>query len=145
MVTMTCYIYMLLVLQEISKLYRLALSEEDRDYYVQFARDANKEYQLQLVEFRATGSYRPSPHFYKFKNANVWVRTDVPNPLEKEIIKYEQEEEQQDGIEDGDEDNDDSNECNDNHETENNVPHAEEGEYEVKPKRQKHGDEETIS
>lgn len=134
----------------------MALSDEDRDYYVQFARDANREYQQQLIEFRATGSYRPSPHFYRFQNVNVWVRTDLPNPLEREIMKHEQEEKEKDKEDDDDKNEDEndreeekSNECNDKHEGQSDAVPDDEEEQVVeggKPsKRQKNGVEKANS
>jgi hypothetical protein len=53
------------------------------------ATDAKKEFDQQVIEYRATGSYQPSKHFIRLGNSSVWIRKDRPSPLEKEISSYE--------------------------------------------------------
>ena len=53
------------------------------------ATDAKKEFDQQVIEYRATGSYQPSKHFVRLENSSVWIRKDKPSPLEKEISSYE--------------------------------------------------------
>ena len=53
------------------------------------AADARKEFNQQVIEYRATGSYQPSKHFMRLKNSSVWIRKDRPSPLEQEISSYE--------------------------------------------------------
>jgi len=77
------------VLQEIGKIWRVGMSPEGREYYSKFARDANEEYEQQIIEFRATGTYQLSKHFGQIENSNIWIRLDFPSPLEKEILSYE--------------------------------------------------------
>ena len=56
----------------------------------QFANDARDEYNKQMIEYRATGSFTPNAEFVKLSNANVWVRKETNrNDLEKEICSYE--------------------------------------------------------
>jgi hypothetical protein len=77
--------------QEISKMWRLALSAEDRKYYNDFSEQARKEYEQQHLEFRATGHYTPSEVFEKVDGTGLWVRKKFSekNALEKEIAGYE--------------------------------------------------------
>jgi len=51
------------VVKEISKIWKFALGDKDREYYNEFAREAREEYELQHEEFRATGAYQPSNVF----------------------------------------------------------------------------------
>ncbi len=53
------------------------------------AADAKKEFDQQVIEYRATGSYQPSKHFERLENSSVWIRKDNPSPLEKEISSYD--------------------------------------------------------
>jgi hypothetical protein len=77
-----------LVVQEISKLWRIGMSEQDRNYYNDFAMDAKNEYERQVIEYRATGKFTPSQKFDKLVGVNVWVRRFLPNGLETEIASY---------------------------------------------------------
>eukprot|EP00534_Pseudo-nitzschia_fraudulenta_P010077 CAMPEP_0201151364 /NCGR_PEP_ID=MMETSP0851-20130426/12302_1 /ASSEMBLY_ACC=CAM_ASM_000631 /TAXON_ID=183588 /ORGANISM="Pseudo-nitzschia fraudulenta, Strain WWA7" /LENGTH=329 /DNA_ID=CAMNT_0047428201 /DNA_START=23 /DNA_END=1012 /DNA_ORIENTATION=- len=77
------------VLQEVAKIWRIGMSSDERDYYLNFATDCKKEYDQQVIEYRATGSYQPSKHFEQLDNSSVWIRKDSPNPLEHEISSYE--------------------------------------------------------
>jgi flagellar basal body rod protein FlgB len=65
------------------------MSEEDRQYYITFADEARKEYQAQIIEYRATGSYQLSKRFKPLENTNIWVRIDSPCALEQEIQSYD--------------------------------------------------------
>jgi hypothetical protein len=65
------------------------MSEEDKEYYNNFAADAKKEYKQQLIEYRATGAYKQSKHFEPLEDTNIWIRIDRPSPLEEEIRSYE--------------------------------------------------------
>lgn len=65
------------------------MSEDDREYYNQFATDATEAYQRQMVEYRATGGFTPCEEFVKLPEVNVWVRRkEKQNGLEKEIGSY---------------------------------------------------------
>jgi hypothetical protein len=52
------------------------------------ATDAKTEFDQQVIEYRATGSYQPSKHFIRLDNSSVWIRKDRPSHLEKEISSY---------------------------------------------------------
>jgi hypothetical protein len=65
------------------------MSEEDRQYYIKFAEEARKEYQKQIIEYRATGSYQPSQRFKPLENTNIWIRIDSPCALEQELQSYD--------------------------------------------------------
>eukprot|EP00536_Pseudo-nitzschia_multiseries_P007942 jgi/Psemu1/287468/fgenesh1_pg.192_\ len=77
------------VIQQLAKIWRVGMSQEGRDYFTKFAEDARKEFEQQVIEYRATGSYKPSKHFQRLENSSVWVRIDRPSPLEEEICSYE--------------------------------------------------------
>lgn len=78
-------------LTEISALWKSALSESQRDYYQTFFEEAKAEYQQQILEYRATGCYKPSDTFEKIAGSNVWVRKreHEKNALERELAGYE--------------------------------------------------------
>jgi hypothetical protein len=77
-------------MQEVSKLWRIGLTEDERRYYNQFANDARDEYNRQMIEYRATGSYTPNQEFVKLPEVNVWVRkSSKRNGLEQEICEYD--------------------------------------------------------
>lgn len=76
------------VVQEISKIWKIGMSALDRAYYNTFAIDAKREYEQQVVEYRATGSFTPSTEFGKLEGVNVWVRRKFQNGLEREISAY---------------------------------------------------------
>jgi HMG (high mobility group) box len=79
------------VVQEISKMWRLALSDRDRQYYHDFSEEVRKEYKKQRLEFRATGHYTPSETFERPDGVGLWVRKNVnaKNALELEIANYD--------------------------------------------------------
>ena len=75
---------------EISRMWKYDMSDQDRQYYITFAREAKSEYMHQLREFRATGSFRPSKKFAKLLGDGPSVRLDwdLKNDLEKELATY---------------------------------------------------------
>ena len=78
------------VVQEVSKIWRGGLSEVERNYYNQFANEAQETYNRQMIEYRATGTFTPHEEFIKVPEANVWVRQPMKqNALEREICQYE--------------------------------------------------------
>jgi len=79
------------VVQEISKIWKYQMSDHDRDYYNEFARDLREEYEQQHTEFRATGAYKHSRIFEKLQGDGPWVRIALheKNALEREISHYE--------------------------------------------------------
>ena len=79
------------VVQEISKIWKYGMRDEDQKYYTDFAVEARKEYEKQQIEFRATGSFTPSSNFHKLDGVNVWVRSkwDEKNGLEQELAQYD--------------------------------------------------------
>lgn len=78
------------MVQEVSKLWRRGLSEEERNYYNRFANEAQETYNRQMIEYRATGTFTPNEEFIKVPGANVWVRQpNKQNALEREICQYE--------------------------------------------------------
>lgn len=79
------------VVREISKLWRIALSEEEQDFYNDFAAQIRAEYRRQHMEFRATGRYTPSEIFDRPTGAGLWIhkKESEKNALEREISQYE--------------------------------------------------------
>mmetsp|Transcript_15384 Transcript_15384/g.42666 ORF Transcript_15384/g.42666 Transcript_15384/m.42666 type:complete len:321 (+) Transcript_15384:106-1068(+) len=77
------------VVQQLAKIWRVGMSQDEREYFTKFADDARKEFEQQVIEYRATGSYKPSKYFKRIENTSVWVRKDHPSPLEEEICSYE--------------------------------------------------------
>ena len=69
------------------------MGDDDRVYYNTFANEATKEYNQQLTEYRATGTYTPSTKFCRLEDTNIWVRhldnnLRRSNQLEEEIRSY---------------------------------------------------------
>ncbi|EEC46945.1 predicted protein [Phaeodactylum tricornutum CCAP 1055/1] len=79
------------VVQEISKMWRIGLSDEERQYYADFCEQARVEYKQQDLEFRATGTFKPSEEFVREAGVGLWVRKTwkKKNVLEKEIAQYD--------------------------------------------------------
>lgn len=79
------------VVQEISKIWKLGMSDSEREYYNESAREAREEYQRLHQEYRATGRYQPSRKFEKLKGVGPWVRVawHEKNGLERELSSYE--------------------------------------------------------
>lgn len=67
------------------------MSDADRDYYVDFYKEAKQEYDAQYAEYKATGSYKPSRVFERLHGDGPWVRIAYhdKNSLEREISNYE--------------------------------------------------------
>lgn len=78
------------VVREMSKVWRIVMSSTDQQYYNDASFAARTEYQQQLMEFRATGTYTPSETFKQLEPTNTWVYKDLSkaNPLEQEIQSY---------------------------------------------------------
>lgn len=78
------------VVQEISKLWRIALSESEQKYYNDFAERIRKAYRVQQMEYRATGQYTPNETFKRLPGG-PWVHCDqhCRSSLEQEICTYE--------------------------------------------------------
>jgi hypothetical protein len=79
------------VIKEISKLWNHCMSEKDKAYYNDFAREARDEYQQQSREFRATGAFTPSAKFCRAEGVGPWIRAQwhEKNALEREISSYD--------------------------------------------------------
>jgi hypothetical protein len=79
------------VVQEISKIWKLGMTDAEREYYNESAREAREEYQRLHQEYRATGRYQPSRKFEKLKGVGPWVRVawHEKNGLERELSTYE--------------------------------------------------------
>jgi len=79
------------VVQEISRLWRMNLSNEDRQYYTDFCEECRKEYKKLHMEFRATGQYTPSDKFERVDGVGLWVhkKYEDKNKLEREIASYD--------------------------------------------------------
>jgi len=77
------------VVREISKIWKYGMSRHDRDYYIEFAKEARYEYKQQIREFRATGHFHPSKVFCKM-TGGPWIRMAYheKNALEREIASY---------------------------------------------------------
>ena len=78
------------VVREISKIWKYGMSNADREYYIEFAREAREEYKQQHREFRATGHFHPSKIFKKMEGG-PWIRIAYheKNALEREIATYD--------------------------------------------------------
>jgi len=79
------------VMQEISRMWRMKLSERERNYYNAFSDECRKEYKYMQREFRATGYYTPSDRFEKLGGAGLWVHKKIEerNELEVEVDSYD--------------------------------------------------------
>jgi hypothetical protein len=66
------------------------MTDEDRQYYNEFAIQAKEAYQKQHIEYRATGKFTLSKDFKRMDGVNVWVRSawHESNGLEREIAGY---------------------------------------------------------
>jgi hypothetical protein len=75
---------------EISQMWKYFLSNSEREYYNDFAKEAREEYKKQLREYRATGDYTKSLRFGKMENVGPWVHIlhHEKNALEKELATY---------------------------------------------------------
>lgn len=79
------------VVQEVSRAWRVDLTDAEREYYNIFCEDVRKEYKMQHLEFRATGHYTPSETFVRQDGAGLWVRKKwhQKNALEREIDGFD--------------------------------------------------------
>lgn len=75
---------------EISRKWKLQLTDAERQYYIRFAREMKEEYTRQIREFRATGYYTPSTRFGKLLGEGPPVRLiwEEKNELERELATY---------------------------------------------------------
>jgi hypothetical protein len=80
-----------MVIKEISNIWKHGMTDDDREYYNEFAREAREEYVKLHQEFRATGRYEPSHRFQKLQGVGSWVRSrwEEKNGLERELSTYE--------------------------------------------------------
>lgn len=78
------------VVREISKIWRYGMSNSERNYYVEMAREAREFYNVQIKEYRATGSYRQSQKLGRLLGTGPWIQLDPnkQNKLEKELAAY---------------------------------------------------------
>lgn len=79
-------------LQEISRIWRVDLKTREQDHYNQMSDEIRKEYQDQMLEFRATDTFRPSERFMKLGNGQgPWVhkRPEERSQLEAEVATYD--------------------------------------------------------
>jgi hypothetical protein len=80
------------VLSEISKMWKKQLTSADQSYYTDMANAIAAEYKQQVLEFRATGTFRPSQRFIKLGDgAGPWVHlhaADRKTALEQEVAQY---------------------------------------------------------
>jgi hypothetical protein len=80
------------MVQEISKMWKVTLTDQDREYYHVFVMNLKKEYHKQLIEYRATGYYTPSSKYVRNNNGiGLWthIQKQDKNALELEIDTYE--------------------------------------------------------
>jgi hypothetical protein len=80
------------MVQEISNMWKASLDDTDREYYHHFYIELKKEYQQQLMEYRATGYYTPSTKYIRnHTNVGLWthIHPADKNALEMEIATYE--------------------------------------------------------
>lgn len=80
------------VVQEISRLWRNNMTQNDQDYYNKMAELIRQEYLQQMIEFRATDSFRQSEKFIRLGNGlGPWAhrKPEDHNALEKEVAAYD--------------------------------------------------------
>jgi hypothetical protein len=73
------------VVKEIGKIWRFGISEQEREYYNDFAKQVREEYQEQFREYRATGRFTPSKRFKRLGPLWVRIQPHEKNSLEREI------------------------------------------------------------
>ena len=79
-------------MQEISRMWRIDLRTKEQEHYTKMSEDLRKEYQEQMLEYRATDTFRPSERFIKLGNGQgPWVhkRPEERSQLEAEIAGYD--------------------------------------------------------
>ena len=80
------------LVQEISNMWKTSLNDRDREYYHNFYVELKKEYQQQLMEYRATGYYTPSTKYLRnHTSVGLWTHIEMSekNALELEIATYD--------------------------------------------------------
>jgi hypothetical protein len=77
-----------LVIQEISRLWKLSDESEHR-YYNDLADEIRAEYKTQYLEYRATGTFTPSDSFVRVGNFWTHRRSHEKSRLEKELAGYD--------------------------------------------------------
>lgn len=79
------------VMQDIARVWKEDMADCDREYYMEFAKEAQVEYGQQQMEYRATGFCTASRTFIRLGGDGPWVRKDPEeqNDLEQEISTYE--------------------------------------------------------
>lgn len=77
------------VVQEISKVWRINLSDEDQKYYHEMADYIRTEYKTQYLEYRATGSFTPSDSYKRVGNFWTHRKKHEKNDLELELDTYD--------------------------------------------------------
>ena len=77
--------------QEISRLWRVDLNEQEQQYYTKMAEEIQSEYREQMLEYRATEEFRPSDRFIKLGDGKgPWVHKHPMdrNELEAQVAAY---------------------------------------------------------
>lgn len=79
------------IVQDISKIWRVGMKEEQQKYYHTMCEEVRREYKRQHLEFRATGYYTPSERFERTDGAGLWMHKldEEKNALEREISSYD--------------------------------------------------------
>jgi hypothetical protein len=84
--------YQTAVVQEISRLWRNQLSTKEQQHYHTMSEEIRLEYQQQVIEFRATNTFRPSDRHVKLAGGQgPWVHKGAAqrNQLETEVAGYD--------------------------------------------------------
>lgn len=78
------------VMQDIARVWKDEMSDSDRQYYMEFAKEAQAEYGQQQMEYRATGFCTASRTYCRLGGHGPWVRkrSQDQNGLEREISAY---------------------------------------------------------
>jgi len=79
------------VVQEISRMWKYNLSENERKFYNDFSDECRQEYKRLSMEFRATAHFTPSEIFERIQGVGPWIhkRIEERNDLEREIATYD--------------------------------------------------------
>lgn len=80
---------MIKVMQEISNIWKLGMSDADREYYNIFTFEIREEYMQQMREYKATGHFAPSEQFERLGGDGPWVRIHTDHALELELRSYD--------------------------------------------------------
>eukprot|EP00977_Amphora_coffeiformis_P009875 scaffold2276_cov160-Amphora_coffeaeformis.AAC.13 len=79
-------------LQEISRLWRVDLRTSEQEHYTKMAEDLRREYQEQMLEYRATDTFRTSKRFVKLGDGQgpwVHIKPKERSKLEAEVAGYD--------------------------------------------------------